>query len=68
MSILNMKKCVFIMSELIKWPTMKAITNNIVIFVLVLYYFSNLNLTLLCDMYKRHDTDRRLTFVIEVDI
>ena len=65
-SIVNIKykSVFFIMSDLIKWPTMKVIINNIVIFVL----FFKFKLTLLCDMKKRQNTDRRLTVVTEVDV
>ena len=45
--ILNMKKFVFIMSKLIKWPTMQVVLNNIVLLWFCLILFK---LTLLCDM------------------
>ena len=51
-SIVNIKyekKFVFVMSQLITWPAVQAVINNIVLFTCLGYIIFN-KLTLFCDM------------------
>ena len=55
--ILNIKKFVIIMSELIKWPTMQAVINNIVHLRFCFILFFEFKLTLLCNTTLTEDVD-----------